>query len=243
MTDYFRDIWHAMRQSSHDDVSETGVQKVWDQVFADNNNLLFGPHNTDFQLLTLHPEPVQIFRLWQIYLNNVDPLLKVTHTSSLQGRLIEAAGDVTGISPALEAIMFSLYSVSVMSLTADECQATFGSSKEDLLARYQSGCQQALLNCGYLKTGDRECLTAFYLFLVYRCQSNGPGMLANVLRSRSDLVQIPDLYPPCLALRCVLHTALVYTASQPVPNIRPSRQKCAEDFGGRSNSSTPASAS
>lgn len=155
-----------MIQSSHDAVSETGVRKAWDQVYPDNDNLFFGSRKTAIELFTFHPEPVQIFRLWQIYLNNVDPLLKVTHTHSLQGYIIEAAGDLVNISPTLEALMFGIYSASIMSLTTDECQVTFGSSKDDLLTRYQSGCQQALLNCGYLRTRDRECLTALYLFLV-----------------------------------------------------------------------------
>lgn len=161
-----KDIWQAMRQSSHDSVSETGFRKAWDQVFPDNDNLLFGSRRTAVELFTLHPEPVQIFKLWQTYLGNIDPLLKVTHTPSLQGRIIEAASDLTNISPILEALMFSIYSVTIMSLAVDECQNMFGPSKDDLLAKYQTGCQQALLNCSYLRTSDRECLTAFYLFLV-----------------------------------------------------------------------------
>lgn len=163
------DIWNVMRQSSHEAVNDIEVRKTWDQVYPDNDNLLFVSRKTAVELSTLHPEPVQIFKLWQTYLNNVDPLLKVTHTPSLQGRLIEAAGDVANISPTLEALMFGIYSVSITSLTADECQASLGSSRDNLLARYQSGCQQALLNCGYLRTSDRECLTAFYLFLVCMC--------------------------------------------------------------------------
>lgn len=138
---------------------------MWDQLFTDDN-LLLGSRKTPAELSTLHPDPVQIFQLWQIYLNNVDPLLKVTHTPTLQPRLIEAASNMANISPTLGPLMFSIYSMAVTSLTTDECQTTFGSAKEDLLTRYQFGCQQALMNCGYLRTGDRECLTAFYLFLV-----------------------------------------------------------------------------
>jgi hypothetical protein len=144
-------------------VREVVVKKGWVQLFGDNDHLLFGSPNTSVDLSTLHPEPVQIFRLWQIYLDNVNPLLKVTHTPSLQGRIIEAASNVTNISPTLEALMFS---IAILSLVVDDCQAIFGSSKEDLLRRFQFGCQQALLNCGFLRSGDRDCLTALYLYLV-----------------------------------------------------------------------------
>lgn len=155
-------------ESSAEGVSQEGVKKAWDQVFEDNDNiLLFGTRKTSVELWTLHPDPVQIFKLWQIYLDNVDPLLKVTHTPSLQARIVEAASNLASTSHTLQALMFSIYSISVMSLTMGECQTAFGSSKEDLMAKYQFACQQALLDCGYLRTGDRECLTAFYLFLVY----------------------------------------------------------------------------
>ena len=145
---------------------EVVVRKVFDQSFESNDHLLFGSRETAIDLSTLHPEPVQIFRFWQIYLDNVNPLLKVTHTPSLQRRIIEAASNMKHVSPTLEALMFSIYCVSITSLVVDEFQAMFGSSKEDLLMKYQFGCQQALLNCGFLRSGDRECLTALYLYLV-----------------------------------------------------------------------------
>ncbi len=142
------------------------VKKGWVQLFGDNDHLLFGSPNTNVDLSTLHPERVHIFRLWQTYLDNVNPLLKVIHTPSLQGRIIEAASNVTNINLTLEALMFSIYCMAILSLDEDVCQAIFSSSKEDLLTRFRFGCQQALLNCGFLRSNDRDCLTALYLYLV-----------------------------------------------------------------------------
>ncbi len=47
----------------------------------------------------LHPPGIQIFQLWQIYLTNINPLLKVTHTQTLQGQIIEAGTNPSKISP------------------------------------------------------------------------------------------------------------------------------------------------
>ncbi len=141
-------------------------KKALDQVYTGKDNFLLGSRKTAVDLSTLHPEPVQIFRLWQIYLDNVNPLLKVTYTPSLQGRIIEAASNLNSISPTLEALMFSIYCISVQSLAADGCQTIFGLPKKDILAAYQFGCEQALLNCGFLYTRDRDCLTALFLYLV-----------------------------------------------------------------------------
>ena len=145
---------------------ETVVRKAWDQLAENDDHLLFGSHRTAADLSTVHPEPVQIFKLWQIYLDNVNPLLKVTHTLSLQARIIEAAGNLPNVNPTLGALMFSIYCMAVRSLLAEECKTMFGSSKEDLLMRYRFGCQQALLSCGFLRSSDRDCLTALYLYLV-----------------------------------------------------------------------------
>lgn len=62
--------------------------------------------------------------------------------------------------------MFSIYCVSTLSLSDNECRVIFSSAREDLLARYRFGCQQALLNCEVFKTEDRDCLTALLLYLV-----------------------------------------------------------------------------
>lgn len=128
--------------------------------------MLFGSRQTAVELSTLHPEPAHLFRLWQVYLDNVNPLLKVTHTPTLQGRIVEAASNLKDTPPTLEALMFGIYCVAVLSLDEEECQAMFKQSKVQLSTRFQFGCQQALVNSQFLRTGSRDCLTALYLYLV-----------------------------------------------------------------------------
>lgn len=137
----------------------------------------------DPDLSTAHPDQVQIFRLWQTYLENVDPLLKVTHTPTLQPRLIDAASDLTNIDPPLEALMFAIYCIATLSLGDDVCQSLFGGARKELLAKYQVGCQQALINCGILRSQDRDCLTALYLYLVSNLHK--PSTF-NISRSRYE---------------------------------------------------------
>lgn len=149
-----------------DGVRVAVITKTWDQLYLSDDPLFFGSHEANIDLATLHPGQVHIFRLWQIYLENVDVLLKVTHTPTFQTRIINAAGDLRNVSPTLEALMFSIYCAAILSLAEEECRNLFGSVRDELLRRYQLGCQQALLRCGVLRTSDRECLTALYLYLV-----------------------------------------------------------------------------
>ncbi|GKZ66989.1 hypothetical protein AnigIFM50267_001080 [Aspergillus niger] len=167
---------------SQDTLGGTAVRKMFDQAYKNNHqNFIFGSHEANVDLSTLHPDQVQIFKLWQIYLDNVDPLLKVTHTPTLQARIIGALSDLARISPELEALLFSLYSVAIMSLDDEECRSSFGSPRKELLQGYQFGCQQALLNCDVLRTGDRECLTALLLYLVSVRSETDPRSLSSVL--------------------------------------------------------------
>ncbi|PWY96221.1 fungal-specific transcription factor domain protein [Aspergillus sclerotioniger CBS 115572] len=167
---------------SHDTVHEAVVKKTWDQVYDDNDqNLLFGSCKTNVDLSTLHPDQVQIFKLWLIYLENVDPLLKVTHTPTLQMRIIDAVGNIGHISPTLEALMFGIYSVAIMSLPEDECPTLLGAPKRELLKGYQFGCQQALLKCDVLRSGDRDCLTALLLYLISARPETDPRSLSSML--------------------------------------------------------------
>ena len=152
--------------SSNDDLREKVAKTAFEHSLVLDDSPLFGLSRTTIDLSALHPDPVQIFKIWQIYLDKVNPLLKVTHTPSLQARIIEATSNIRDIDPNLEALMFGIYSMSVLSVTVEDCSATFGSSREDLLMRYQFGCQQALLNCKLLQSSDRDCLTALFLYLV-----------------------------------------------------------------------------
>lgn len=178
------------------------TKKGWIELNGHNDHLLFSSPNTNIDLSTLHPEPVQIFRLWQIYLDNVNPLLKVTHTPSLQGRIIEAASDVTSISPSLEALVFSIYCMAISSIAEEDCETFFGSSKGDLLTRFRFGCRQALLNCGFLRSSDCDCLAALYLYLVSLFL--GEVCISNFFSSLSDPVQFPNHCQLCLAWQFVL---------------------------------------
>jgi hypothetical protein len=56
--------------------------------------------------------------------------------------------------------------MAILSLQPEPCREIFGMGKDDLLTKYQFGCQQGLMNAGYLRSSDRECLTALMMYLV-----------------------------------------------------------------------------
>lgn len=134
----------------------------------------------------LHPPAVQIFQLWQVYLDNVNPLLKVTHTQTLQGQLIEAAANPSKINKPLEALLFSIYFMAIVSLTDEEVQDTFKEEKSRLMSKYHRGTQQALINAGFMRSSDLVVLQAFLMYLV------SISSLAVSVLSKDVLLPVPS---------------------------------------------------
>ncbi|KAG9986005.1 hypothetical protein KCU98_g4325, partial [Aureobasidium melanogenum] len=218
-----RNLWQAMSQKSlnpndhegegaddddseneTDDLRDVAGRKTWDQMYRNTTDFLFfGSLIPDLDLTVLHPpDHVQIFKLWQVYLDNVDPLLKVTHTPTLQVRLINATGNLSSVDPKLEALMFGVYCVAIMSLTDMECLDMVASERDGLLQRYRFGCQQALLKCGFLQTDDRDCLTALFLYLVAVRPDTDPRSLSSLLGLTVRIAQRMGLDNESANARC-----------------------------------------
>ncbi|KAK8085438.1 hypothetical protein PG997_006709 [Apiospora hydei] len=86
-----------------------------------------------------------------------------------------------GIDPNLEALMFSIYSMAILSLDDDECESMFGLPKKDLSTKYQFACHQALSNASFLRCNDRDCLTALFLYLLSVRTHTMPSSLSSLL--------------------------------------------------------------
>lgn len=199
----FQYPYNGESQGSDDESDETdredhvlqprSVVKAWDELFNwgmyRSEHLLFCSRAAGVELSTLHPSQAQIFKLWQSYLENIDPILKLTHTPTLQARIIDAASDVTKIEPNLEALMFGIYCVTINSLDQDECRAVFGVSRIDAIRGYQLGAREALLNCGFLKSSNRECLTALHLYLISLKPETDPRALSCMLSTAVRIAQ------------------------------------------------------
>jgi hypothetical protein len=113
-----------------------------------------------------HPEPRHIFRLWQIFVENVNPMIKILHVPTFQQRIFEVSWNIPSISKPTQAIMFAVYTLAVTSLSPPECQKLFDQDRETLIDQYRRSTIQSLIAAELLSTRDLEVLQAFVLFLV-----------------------------------------------------------------------------
>uniref|UniRef100_A0A0D2XQQ0 Zn(2)-C6 fungal-type domain-containing protein n=1 Tax=Fusarium oxysporum (strain Fo5176) TaxID=660025 RepID=A0A0D2XQQ0_FUSOF len=104
--------------------------------------------------------------LWQIYIDNINPLLKITHVPTVQAQIIEASSDLENAPKNIEALMFSMYLMAITSLEDADVYKRFNETKKELLARYHTGTQHALTKAGFMRVNDPILLQAYILYLV-----------------------------------------------------------------------------
>ena len=134
--------------------------------------------DTHREIHELHPEPKHIYRLWQIFVETVNPLMKIIHVPTLQQRVLEASWDPANTSKPFTAVLFAIYTLAVTSISSEDCQVSFGDTRGALLTRYRTATLRALVAADFLTTNDFEVLQAFVLFLFADPESDLTSTLA-----------------------------------------------------------------
>ncbi|KAL8721060.1 MAG: hypothetical protein Q9225_002171 [Loekoesia sp. 1 TL-2023] len=133
---------------------------------ANHQGFIFSFSSTILSLRNFHPPANQIMTYWEVYKENVDPLVKTFHRPSVEKTLSEAAKDLDHISKPLETLMFSIYFASVTSLSEEQCMHMTGMERESALKKYRFAFEQAMARAGFLSTTELVVLQAFTTFLI-----------------------------------------------------------------------------
>lgn len=121
------------------------------------------------KLADFHPSTVQIFRLWQTFVENVNPVAKIIHVPTVQRELLEASVNLQEVAKPFEALMFAIYASAITSLSNEECEKLTNISRQQLRKRYHIVAQQALTRAGVFGTLEIVVLQVALLLLVCHC--------------------------------------------------------------------------
>ena len=117
------------------------------------------------------PTSHQLYTFCEIYLNNVDPVLKLLHAPSLRRYLQEGAAELD-CSPGprgLEALRFAICYAATLSMTDEECRHRIGEDRVVLMAKYRAGTELALAKADFVNTVEISTLQALTIYLVITC--------------------------------------------------------------------------
>ncbi|EXF79248.1 C6 zinc finger protein [Colletotrichum fioriniae PJ7] len=118
----------------------------------------------DFDILALGP--VEVLRLWQVFLERVNPMIKVIHVPSLEPLVFEAATDRFNLSPDLEALLCSINVVAIMALSEAESIQMLKLEKAKALRNSMSALKKAMSKVDFLRKYNMTTLQCLVLYLV-----------------------------------------------------------------------------
>ncbi|KAI1264358.1 fungal-specific transcription factor domain-containing protein [Xylariaceae sp. FL1019] len=172
MDNYIRISFHdeikAMR--SIIDVDELGSESESSPTTAlspDNHGDLFmGIEESQTDLRELQPDLVSVFRLWQMFIDRVNPLTKVVHIPTVQQYVVDAATDITKVPLNYQALIFSIYAAATLSLTSQESIQLLNMPQEEALNRFIKATKLALIRMNFMKNHNMAALQALCLYMV-----------------------------------------------------------------------------
>ncbi|KAI1162922.1 hypothetical protein F5B18DRAFT_357304 [Nemania serpens] len=132
-------------------------------AFLFQHNL--SPLGPDLQ--ELRPLPSQIPFLLDVFYENVNLVVQIVHMPTVNNIARRSRGsDITQLTPANEALMFSIYYAAITSMEDDDVVNNFGSTKTDLNLKYRLGLEHALARADFLHIPDITLVQAFTIFLL-----------------------------------------------------------------------------
>ncbi|KAK5197915.1 hypothetical protein LTR92_002160 [Exophiala xenobiotica] len=162
-------LWTRVMEELHESVDALGDSSddtsEQDEIIQNVADIVLGPINMPGSLDNLHPHPDQILALWQIYLKNVNPIMKLIHAPTTEKAIQHAASDPKEVSKSVEALLFAIYSVAIMSMQDKDCEQQFDQPRKALLSRYVRATKLALSRANLMGTSNIVVLQAFLLHL------------------------------------------------------------------------------
>ncbi|KAJ5721454.1 uncharacterized protein N7483_009388 [Penicillium malachiteum] len=129
------------------------------------DQFLFGFSSQALSLEAFHPSVPQCQKLWNIYQENVAPVLMIFHKPTLLKLIYKSAANTSSLDHASEAIAFAVYFAAVNSMSEKQCSETMSHDHSSLREYYKFATRQALARAGFLRSRSLEVLQASVLFL------------------------------------------------------------------------------
>jgi hypothetical protein len=160
-------FWPELDEGDREDIAIAEQSSVGAALFPGHQNFVMDSSTAPEDLQQLHPTGDYIFTLWQIFLENVDPILKLIHVPLTQRQLLWASQNLTRIPPAFESLMFSIYFAAVTSTQSPASHPkNFRVDRQTSLNQYKSGLEAALAKAKFMSRPDVTTVQALTLYLV-----------------------------------------------------------------------------
>ncbi|KAL4787516.1 hypothetical protein BJX76DRAFT_354225 [Aspergillus varians] len=122
-------------------------------------------HTWAHAVASLHPSLALGQTYWKIFLERVDPLIKVVHRPSASRILRNGLDNPTSLNEGQGALLQVIYLACVSAMDAADIQSSLQMSKSTARSTYRMAAEQALARAGFLTTNDWTIMQALVLFI------------------------------------------------------------------------------
>lgn len=195
-------------ESSDDDLPSTAPStRELERAPSERHAFLFRHNLTGAapEVADLRPLPSQIPFLLDIFSENVNIVARIIHMPTIRKMIRETRSSGSSLSPANDALMFSIYYAAVTSMEEEDVMTNFGSTKAELNLKYRLGLEHALAKADFLNDPNIVLVQAFAIFLMLVRRHDSPryvwmmtGLLirmAHALGIHRDGSRFPHMTP------------------------------------------------
>ncbi|KAI1210427.1 fungal-specific transcription factor domain-containing protein [Annulohypoxylon truncatum] len=128
-------------------------------------NFLFRKTAPRVPIEIANPSFCQIRQLWDIYVHNVDPLVKILHKPSVERVLCDLSLSEDGPDPEIWALLLAICYAAVSSLPSSQIRVEFALDADNYVASFRAALEKALTDAQLLQTHDLRVIQAFAIYL------------------------------------------------------------------------------
>ncbi|KAI1388758.1 fungal-specific transcription factor domain-containing protein [Hypoxylon trugodes] len=145
-------------------------------------NFLFPQAAPQIHIAIAKPDLSQIRQLWGIYVQNIDPIIKVLHKPSIDRYLNDISLGRDMFNPETRALMLAICYAAVSSMPSSQARIELGCDCENLTASFRIAVEKALSDAHLLQTHDLRVVQAFSIFLTClpRKETRSIGILSSI---------------------------------------------------------------
>lgn len=158
------------QEDDHDHDQDQDQEKGTPTSLVSQNSrdlFIFSPSTTAQALQALYPSSANLLTLFDVFLENVDPVVRIFHRPTLRTTIAEVLPNLnSSLDRHTEVVMFSISYAALTSLNETDCQRLFQEEQRVLLPRYRHAVEQALARARFLDSQNLAVLAALVLFLL-----------------------------------------------------------------------------
>ncbi|KAI0100334.1 fungal-specific transcription factor domain-containing protein [Nemania sp. FL0031] len=134
-------------------------------VSSGPNAAVLGFRSLAHSLRDFHPSVELSMRLFQLFNENVLPIVRIFHTPSLIRLFWSAVVSPDSLDKETEALLFAIYYSTVISIDPTQCADIVGAPRSTVVERYKFAAEQALARANFLNTHSTLLLQAAVLYI------------------------------------------------------------------------------